>query len=100
MSLLGPSCLYDADEVLAMFQRDFFSDSDASSSSAHKVIDLPDPEAFSQDLNLGMTNLMLAEKEERSGTDPSVTNEGSEPSGSYVERGSESSSSSSLTGCG
>ena len=41
-----------------MFQRDIFSEIDVSSSSADEVIDLADPEAFNQDLNLGMKNLM------------------------------------------
>ena len=42
-----------------------------ASSSADEVIDLSDPELFSQDLNLRMKNLMLTESEERSGMDSS-----------------------------
>ena len=39
-----------------MFQRDSFSDLDISCYSADEVIYLSDPEAFSQDFNLGMKN--------------------------------------------
>ena len=51
---------------------------DLASLQMKSLLSLIHRRRFNQELNWGMMNLMLTGSEERSGTDPSVSSEGSE----------------------